>query len=94
MSWEYILKLNDGFKHLKAITEKKASVKLNLINCDIISILESVKKELGFHHTFNEDILKFSVPDFNSKIKLDSNLIKFVLKTLLIKLIKHNVKEL
>ena len=91
---EYILKLNDGFKHLKAITEKKASVKLNLINCDIISILESVKKELGFHHTFNEDILKFSVPDFNSKIKLDSNLIKFVLKTLLIKLIKHNVKVL
>jgi hypothetical protein len=91
---EYILKLNDGFKHLKAITEKKASVKLNLINCDIISILESVKKELGCHHAFDEDILKFSVPDFNSTIKLDSNLIKFVLKTLLIKLIKHNVKVL
>ena len=91
---EYILKLNDGFKHLKAITEKKTSVKLNLINCDIISILESVKKELGCYHTFDEDILKFSVPGFNSKIKLDSNLIKFVLKTLLIKLIKHNVKVL
>ena len=56
---EYILKLNDGFKHLKAITEKKTSVKLNLINCDIISILESVKKELGCYHTFDEDILKF-----------------------------------
>jgi len=91
---EYILKLNDGFKHLKAITEKKASVKLNLINCDIISILESVKKELGCHHAFDEDILKFSVPDFNSTTKLDSNLIKFVLKTLLIKLIKHNIKVL
>jgi hypothetical protein len=91
---EYILKLNDGFKHLKAISEKKTSVKLNLINCDIISILESVKKELGCYHTFDEDILKFSVPGFNSKIKLDSNLIKFVLKTLLIKLIQHNVKVL
>jgi hypothetical protein len=91
---EYILKLNDGFKHLKAITEKKTSVKLNLINCDIISILESVKKELGCYHTFDEDILKFSVPGFNSKIKLDSNLIKFVLETILIKLIKHNVKVL
>lgn len=91
---EYILKLNDGFKHLKEITEKKTSVKLNLINCDIISILESVKKELGCYHTFDEDILKFSVSGFNSKIKLDSNLIKFVLKTLLIKLIKHNVKVL
>jgi hypothetical protein len=91
---EYILKLNDGFKHLRATTEKKTSLKLNLINCDIISILESVKKELGYYHTFNENTLKFSVSGFNPKIKLDSNLIKFVLKILLMKLIPHNVKVL
>ena len=91
---KYILKLNDGFKHLKEITEKKTSVKLNLINCDIMSILESVKKELACYHVFDEDILKFSVSGFNSKIKLDSTLIKFVLKTLLIKLVQHNVKVL
>lgn len=89
---KYILKLDDGFKHLKKIIEKKKLVKLNLVNSDIITILKSVKKELVCYHTFDKNILKLPVSDFNSKIKLDSNLIKFVLKTILTKLIKYNVK--
>ena len=89
---KYILKLDDGFKHLKEIIERQQSIKLNLINSDIISILKSVKKELVYYHTFDKNILKLPVLDFSSKIKLDSNLIKFVLKTILTKLIKYNIK--